>query len=491
MSADVPPSRLRRFFRSWWTRGLLAFTAFAVGSHYYSNWKWERRWQEYVAEKRARGEKVYIAEYLPQKPIPDDQNFAATPFWNEVFAQNGKGPRARKFDILQRGHSRVKNLSRPVPIDLAAYREGFEKAGKLGKADAALSDGEAVLKGLKHLEPEISEISAAIERPFAVFPTDWENGFAAKFTHLQFFQAFGKALSLRAVASIAVGRGDDALSDILLATALSEKLNETPSMIQYLVAVSVVGQALKSVDEGLNKKAWSPSDLLKLEKALARINHLELSVRSLQVESAVCNVAMELHARSGKVENVLLVAGLSGQGEDWLVALYAKKMSFWRENQIWMARARDEDVTMFDFRAERWTPKNRMYVAENITGFFAKAELAIAGNASSGFQDVWTQNVLFSHSRVRMAGLACALERYRIAKGGYPEKLDALLPDFLQKLPHDPCDGKPFRYRLSDGGYLLYSIGMDLSDDGGNVKDVREEQSGPDWRWWSPLPKSP
>ena len=38
---------------------------------------------------------------------------------------------------------------------------------------------------------------------------------------------------------------------------------------------------------------------------------------------------------------------------------------------------------------------------------------------------------------VDLARVACALERYRLAHGSYPETLDALAPQFIEKLPHD------------------------------------------------------
>lgn len=79
------------------------------------------------------------------------------------------------------------------------------------------------------------------------------------------------------------------------------------------------------------------------------------------------------------------------------------------------------------------------------------------------------------------AGVACALERYRLAQGQYPERLDALTPQFTEKLPHDLIGGQPLKYRRSDGGgYLLYSVGWDEKDNGGVVGKTREEG---DWVW--------
>ena len=45
--------------------------------------------------------------------------------------------------------------------------------------------------------------------------------------------------------------------------------------------------------------------------------------------------------------------------------------------------------------------------------------------------------------------LACALERYRLANGQFPETLDALVPKFVAKLPTDVITGTPLKYRRS------------------------------------------
>ena len=69
---------------------------------------------------------------------------------------------------------------------------------------------------------------------------------------------------------------------------------------------------------------------------------------------------------------------------------------------------------------------------------------------------------------VDLARTACALERYRLAHGEYPETLDALVPQFIEKIPHDIIGGAPLHYRhTSEGSFVLYSIGWNEKDDGG------------------------
>jgi hypothetical protein len=65
---------------------------------------------------------------------------------------------------------------------------------------------------------------------------------------------------------------------------------------------------------------------------------------------------------------------------------------------------------------------------------------------------------------------AIALKRYHLQRSSYPENLNALVPAFLRAVPKDPWDGKSLRYRtLPEGGFVLYSVGKDGEDNGGDA----------------------
>ena len=69
----------------------------------------------------------------------------------------------------------------------------------------------------------------------------------------------------------------------------------------------------------------------------------------------------------------------------------------------------------------------------------------------------------------RLGGLkiAVALKIYKAKTGEYPDRLSALSPDILLKLPKDPFTGKDYVYKKGDGGFIVYSVGENLKDDGG------------------------
>ncbi len=66
-----------------------------------------------------------------------------------------------------------------------------------------------------------------------------------------------------------------------------------------------------------------------------------------------------------------------------------------------------------------------------------------------------------------LAIAACALARFKLIRGRYPKSLNELGPKWLAAAPMDRFSGKPLKYRRTDDGFVLYSVGMNLRDDGG------------------------
>lgn len=100
----------------------------------------------------------------------------------------------------------------------------------------------------------------------------------------------------------------------------------------------------------------------------------------------------------------------------------------------------------------------------------------------------------------RIVITAIALKRYQLKHGDYPSSLADLVPQFLSSVPRDPVDGQPLRYRrMADGRFLLYSIGENGKDDGGDgsvpirtANNFRFRWTNPDaldWVW--PQPATP
>ena len=81
---------------------------------------------------------------------------------------------------------------------------------------------------------------------------------------------------------------------------------------------------------------------------------------------------------------------------------------------------------------------------------------------------------------------AIALKRYELQHHQLPDTLDKLVPDFLESVPTDYMDGQPLRYRRNaDGSFLLYSVGENGKDDGGDPTLEKGAESS-SFNWQNP-----
>jgi len=109
------------------------------------------------------------------------------------------------------------------------------------------------------------------------------------------------------------------------------------------------------------------------------------------------------------------------------------------------------------------------------------SKLAIIKNMEATFLKVAVFDALILSCR---AGLACRI--YKGRTGEYPENLEALVPALLDAVPIDPFTGKPLVYRRDGEGFIVYSLGSNLKDDGGRSTWEFSQlvmDKDDDWTW--------
>jgi hypothetical protein len=87
-----------------------------------------------------------------------------------------------------------------------------------------------------------------------------------------------------------------------------------------------------------------------------------------------------------------------------------------------------------------------------------------------------------------------ALMQYNNDNGLYPEKLQELITNgYLKELPMDSFSDKPLVYKKTDDDFILYSVGSNFTDEGGEYSRdstgrIRNWLDNGDAVFW-PLPK--
>ena len=85
-----------------------------------------------------------------------------------------------------------------------------------------------------------------------------------------------------------------------------------------------------------------------------------------------------------------------------------------------------------------------------------------------------------NHTQMHLLIAELAIRAHQLEQGTIPESLAALVPEYLPEMPADPYGDGPLMYRLTDDGYLLYSVGPDGDDDCGELPKDED-----DWFNWS------
>jgi hypothetical protein len=456
------------------------------------NWRGRRAWNQYRQATEARGESLDFAAYVP-KPVPDDRNFAATPFLGSFF-QPGisiltNDLFARAADYIP-GSKHEQDKSPRQFVDLvawqmasAALRSGPLKAGQQFKTDQAglaarAAAAPAIMEGMQPDAAVFAELRAASAREFSRYPVkyDLENPWAILLPHLGLTEMVCNRLKLQACAELVAGQASQALSDVKLILSLADSFKSEPFLISALVRLRFVDQiAIQPVWEGLAEHRWTDAQLQELQARFLSYDFPADLQQSLKVERACGILAVDLVKKQG-IGRFILSGWLCQEKLNYCTLFDAQRKG------------------VVDLEAKTISPDKVASNSDELTrqiygGNQLKALLhhrAIAAMMLPALNRVEAK-VAAAQTAADQAALACALERYRLANGQFPETLEALTPQFISRPPNDAITGQPYKYRRSaDGQYILYSVGWNEKDDGGVPGKSLFDQSQGDWVWSYP-----
>ena len=482
------------------------------------DWRGKRAWETFKREWEAKGEHFDMASVTPA-PVPADQNFALTPIaftsYGYLLTRDGQ-----RIPNAQRDTNFVQRICMPVTHNYndASSHTGNREKGKFTNLEdwqhyyrelAAATNLFAVpaqpqspavdvLLALSKYDSVIEELRVASRLSYSRFPLEYTNESPAGIflPHLSALKMCSQVLQLRSLAELQNGQSDKALEDMTLALQLTDKVHSEPFLISHLVRIAMVQITLQPIWEGLARHQWSDAQLVELDAELAKLDFLadyKLGMRG------------EMGCQGGESDRVRRhpeqLVGLSGMndGDGGIInqilpgkfVVHLIPTGWFYQNQFRCARM------MVDYYLPL-TDVNQGTVSPALTRRGVAALIAETKTASPF--NVLERLMLPALGAVRkfacgqesvdLARVAIALERYRQAHGDYPESLDVLAPQFIAKLPHDVINGQPLHYRhTSDGQFVLYSVGWNETDDGGEVglrKDGSVNIEKGDWVWRYP-----
>lgn len=497
------PSFIRRVFsRKSFIRLLFVLAAIAtVGMALiiWENWRGRRAWNAYRTAAEARGEKLLLKDYVAAD-LPDSENYAAVPVIRDLFAKRDSGqslPNAFALPTMNKTPS-APDILKGKNIDLAEWQTFFAGTDLLPeKSDTAARD---VLRALEKYEPALQQLRDASTRPGCKFPTRWEDAFAAMLPHLSPLRSAGILFTLRMSAHLALGDSAAAYAEFRQALRLYTALRSEPWLISGLVRVAILARLEATVWDGLAAGQWSEPELLALEKDFAGLRLLDDYRFAISTERGSINQEMQRLATANGREIADLIF-LSENSGGLAPSRFGARMFFDVYPSGWMFQNMVRANEYFDLLLTPLGKPDSAAAVEFVPASLSCEDWMKSIGARSGPKRIYylfinlllpaldsvQGSYLAAHTQAQQTALACALERFRRAKGSFPETLDALVPDYIPAVPKDVCDGNPLRYRrTADDGYDLWSIGPNRNDDGGKSDPEKSLRQQPDWLWHLP-----
>jgi hypothetical protein len=381
----------------------------------------------------------------------------------------------------------------------------------LGPLDAALTKVEALTKRpwTADQQPGVSAWLTANAKPLALvveatnrpryyrplIPPSDEKGskglVGMLWPELSVCREIVAALASRAMLHAGHGRAEAAWQDLLACHRLARLLGSSATLLEALVGMAIEQIACRG-DVALLGQA--KLDAKSLESCLAQLRSLP-PLTDLAEKWDLCercwthDSIMQLDHRGVggfpffDLEEGDLKHGLSDDlfdGIDWNPVLERANKGYDRLVALLRETDRATRIRKLDQFMDELRPLREQFVrgqapaalrnaasASERGRVFGEMYCALGGPSMRKMHDAAERTTQLRENVVT----AYALAWYERVNGRYPNTLDALAPKYLPQVPKDLFTGGALVYKPTADGYLLYSVGPDGKDDGGNTKD--------------------
>jgi|GEM_PF-685157 len=319
--------------------------------------------------------------------------------------------------------------------------------------------------------PALEIAHDAIQRPRCHYAADYSYGPLTELPHLDGLKHLARIVALRAVIEAEEEHPNVWAEDIGLEFRLAATLNEEPVLISCLVHDSILRMAVQSAERGFNLFSPDGPTYEKLDAMFATADSTNLLPAALIGERAMLIPVFRLsrveiqHFGKTDEDGVSIKEKpqrFSGKPMTflWLTGGFERDLNFFLQvmetNIAYAALPPPASLAFTNFSEQLIDVAQRRY--------YILSSLLLPSYANVIVKQATTD------ANVRLARIALAVERFRLASGILPENLNELVPQFLSAVPVDPFDGQPLRYHRLARGFVIYSVGRDCHDDGGRQK---------------------
>lgn len=379
-------------------------------------WVWsiqsEKRTQAQLEEIRQRGEPVTAAEMEEYYALEEGQ-VDTTDLWVTAFAALDSAAfhdDSTKIPIVGAGADGT-----PIPW--------------VGEDWPQLEEVESLLE--KYSESVQLMHSAAEQGGAARYDTDFSLGFQLLLPDVQRARQGARVLQLQARVHAHRGEPAEVKRCLISMLRLGDSIKQEPILVSQLVRTAIHGMAAAATGDALHDAKLTDEQMAELQQAFR-----ELDVNEAYRRAFVGERFFGIHAMENGIGNAI-----GGPPID--ITKYVKQ----------------DTATYFSLMARIINSMELPYAEAAVEGEALEAD----ANELSGLRHWFSRMLVPSVTNItsarvrhdannRMADVALAVGRFRLAEGELPEALSDCVPKFLPQNPVDPFNGGAMFYEIGEDG---------------------------------------
>lgn len=464
------------------------------------------------------GEKLEVTQLIPA-PLPLERNGA------DLFLKANAALNV-PWGVLESNPPPAMRMVAPGKA-MVGWRQSELRGDK---GTNSWEEAEAALAGMEHGLVLLEGLQRCDTIDFAL---DYRQGFTLVMPQLAQLKRVTQRLNSAVLCALHRGDTETAFLRLRTMLALVRTTGDERAVISQLVRFAIAAITVNATWEFLQSDAVTDEQLATLQREWAGIDFLTPVENALAMERAMGDMtATQMRESSVEFDKMLSMysmgsgSGSSGTAGDWFEQVQEYGKDAWQKTKtrsrelawrtMWsypdqLRAFRGDQVLIEAVREARQSGNCGAALAvqakrldqlgfhtekpDEDSNWLAGDDLnlqAIFSQGVTSLERVLVKAMSISVSR-QIVVTSIALKRHQMRYGSYPNELRELVPQFLSAVPGDPVDGAPLRYKnQSAESVLLYSIGENRKDEGGDVQPEKEGnpsllwQRGRDWVWPRP-----
>jgi hypothetical protein len=314
----------------------------------------------------------------------------------------------------------------------------------------------------------------ATNTPHARYPVNYLDGPNVKLTHLSGLKTLAQLFAFDALLKAEAHDSAGAVRSIESVLNLSRSLDDEPILISQLVSATILNIASSTFRRVLSRTTVPADQLSELTDPFAAAEATSRFVTGLVGERATMGEYMRLLTddprRAIAISNEGVKADEENQMPSWNPSLPMRFIGFFERDRDFFLRAMGTNIAFMALTppaslAGREEMEKAAVCAQK--NFYMMSSMLLLAMCPMN-RDAETR------ARLRMALAAIEIEKWRMAHGGaVPKSLEEVKVGSVRTTYTDPFNGKEIRFKPLPAGYMLYSVGPNLIDDGGKEKPTK------------------